>query len=102
MNYYDSHDVENGDKMYFDAIYISPHKFVGGPGTPGLLIMKRDIYKASIPTVPGGGTVTFVSRLRQEYHHGMNHLLLLFIYLFISILLFYTIIYLFMYIILFI
>lgn len=50
-----------------DAIAISPHKFVGGPGASGLLIVRRDVATATIPTFPGGGTVSFVSPTRQDY-----------------------------------
>jgi len=45
-----------------DGIYISPHKFLGGPGTCGIAIFKNDIYKKNInPTHGGGGTVDFVN-----------------------------------------
>ncbi len=44
-----------------DAVFISPHKFIGGPGTPGVLVVKRALLKNSVPTVPGGGTVSWVS-----------------------------------------
>jgi selenocysteine lyase/cysteine desulfurase len=40
-----------------DAIMFSPHKFLGGPGTGGILIMKKSLYRNSIPDHPGGGTV---------------------------------------------
>jgi len=42
-----------------DAIYFSPHKFLGGPGTPGVLIFNKKIYKNTIPDRPGGGTVVY-------------------------------------------
>jgi selenocysteine lyase/cysteine desulfurase len=44
---------------YLDAIYFSPHKFLGGPGTPGVLIFSKDIYTNKIPDHPGGGTVVY-------------------------------------------
>jgi selenocysteine lyase/cysteine desulfurase/CRP-like cAMP-binding protein len=50
-----------------DAIFLSPHKFVGGPGTPGVLIAKRALFQNTVPTVPGGGTVAFVSPTRVDY-----------------------------------
>ncbi|MFT7688256.1 MAG: selenocysteine lyase/cysteine desulfurase [Candidatus Azotimanducaceae bacterium] len=50
-----------------DAIFLSPHKLVGGPGTPGILIAHKKIFKNRIPVVPSGGTVDFVSRSRQSY-----------------------------------
>ncbi|HWK06781.1 MAG TPA: aminotransferase class V-fold PLP-dependent enzyme [Puia sp.] len=42
-----------------DAIYFSCHKFLGGPGTPGVLIFNRGLYKNCIPDQPGGGTVLY-------------------------------------------
>ena len=53
---------------YKDAIFLSPHKFPGGPGTPGVLVVKRALVDGTVPTVPGGGTVTFVSPTVQRYH----------------------------------
>jgi selenocysteine lyase/cysteine desulfurase len=44
-----------------DAIYFSPHKFLGGPGTPGVLIFNKKIYKNKIPDQPGGGTVVYTN-----------------------------------------
>lgn len=49
-----------------DAVFISPHKFIGGPGTPGVLVARRDLFRNRVPTVPGGGTVTWVS---PDAHH---------------------------------
>jgi selenocysteine lyase/cysteine desulfurase len=49
---------DNGE--YMDAIFVSPHKFLGGPGTPGLLISNKKLFKNKIPYCPGGGTVRFV------------------------------------------
>ena len=44
-----------------DAVFISPHKFVGGPGTPGVLVVKKNVLGNSVPTVVGGGTVMYVT-----------------------------------------
>ncbi|KZM42045.1 aminotransferase [Marinomonas sp. SBI22] len=52
-------DVEGADK---DALFFSPHKLVGGPGTPGVLIIKRALLTNDRPSTVGGGTVSFVSR----------------------------------------
>ena len=46
---------------YLDAIFFSPHKFLGGPGTPGVLIFNEALYKNQCPDIPGGGTVQFTS-----------------------------------------
>ncbi len=51
-----------------DAVFISPHKFVGGPGTPGVLVAKRGLFRNRVPTVPAGGTILFVSPTSQTYH----------------------------------
>ncbi|KAH7311474.1 class V aminotransferase [Stachybotrys elegans] len=50
-----------------DAVFISPHKFIGGPGTPGLLVVKRSLLQNRVPSVPGGGTVSFVTPDRHRY-----------------------------------
>jgi selenocysteine lyase/cysteine desulfurase len=52
---------------YKDAIFISPHKLIGGPGTPGLLIAKKHLFKNRVPAVPGGGTVIYVNAEVQRY-----------------------------------
>lgn len=44
-----------------DAIVFSPHKFAGGPGASGVLLLREAISRRESPTQPGGGTVTFVS-----------------------------------------
>ena len=50
-----------------DAIFLSPHKFVGGPQTPGVLVVRRDLVRNRVPTAPGGGTVAFVDPLGHRY-----------------------------------
>lgn len=44
-----------------DAVFLSPHKLVGGPGTPGILIVKRHLMTNRVPAMPGGGTVLYVT-----------------------------------------
>ncbi|SDT42396.1 aminotransferase class V-fold PLP-dependent enzyme [Jiangella sp. DSM 45060] len=50
-----------------DAIFLSPHKFVGGPQTPGVLVVDRALVRNEVPSVPGGGTVEFVSPDEHRY-----------------------------------
>jgi len=50
-----------------DAIVTSPHKFVGGPASSGLLLIRRDAVVSAVPTFPGGGTVRFVSPEGHDY-----------------------------------
>jgi selenocysteine lyase/cysteine desulfurase len=53
---------------YFDAIYLAPHKFAGGPGSSGILVINKRIYDNSLPpTVSGGGTVSFISPYAHDY-----------------------------------
>lgn len=55
-------DMNKDEECYFDAIYLSPHKFVGGPGSTGILIINKNLYDSSIePTCAAGGTVNYVS-----------------------------------------
>lgn len=44
-----------------DAIFFSPHKFLGGPGTSGILIFDSALYHCSVPDAPGGGTVDWTN-----------------------------------------
>lgn len=56
----DMHPKNSDERL--DAIYLSPHKFLGGPGTTGVLIFNKELYHNSIPDEPGGGTVKWVNR----------------------------------------
>jgi selenocysteine lyase/cysteine desulfurase len=56
-----------------DAVFISPHKFIGGPGTPGVLVVKRRLLTNRVPTVPGGGTVSYVSERDHSYISDPTH-----------------------------
>ncbi len=58
---------------YKDAIFISPHKFIGGPGTPGVLLVKRKLLTNLVPSVPGGGTVSYVSPEAHTYLTDSAH-----------------------------
>lgn len=61
-------DMNRDPEASFDAIFLSPHKFLGGPGSSGILIFKQELYPAHLPpTVCAGGTVDFVTPLREDY-----------------------------------
>jgi len=63
----------NVDCNYYDAMYISPHKLLGGPGSCGLLIIKNDLVDTDIsPTFAGGGTVMYVNSKTQEYDKNIT------------------------------
>ena len=68
-------DVEpDGDPLaYKDAIFLSPHKLIGGPGTPGVLIARKELFTNSVPAIPGGGTVAFVNPLEHRYYSDIEH-----------------------------
>jgi selenocysteine lyase/cysteine desulfurase len=52
---------------YKDAVFLSPHKFVGGPGTPGVLVVRREHLRNRVPHLVGGGTVAYVNPLEHRY-----------------------------------
>lgn len=54
-------DMHPDDKSYLDAIFFSPHKFLGAPGTSGVLIFNRELYHNEVPDNPGGGTVEWTN-----------------------------------------
>ena len=49
------------EEAYLDAIFFSPHKFLGGPGTSGVLVFNKKLYHNMIPDCPGGGTVSWTN-----------------------------------------
>ena len=52
---------------YKDAIFLSPHKLIGGPSTPGVLVVRRELLGNRVPDVPGGGTVAYVNPSEHRY-----------------------------------
>ena len=49
------------EEAYLDAIFFSPHKFLGGPGTSGVLVFNKKLYNNMVPDCPGGGTVSWTN-----------------------------------------
>lgn len=66
----DMHPEDPLEKL--DAIFFSPHKFLGGPGTPGVLIFDSKLYRNKIPDNPGGGTVDWTNPWGQ--HKFVNNI----------------------------
>ncbi len=58
---------EDDPAAYKDAVFFSPHKMIGGPGTPGVLVARKELFANSVPAVPGGGTVAFVNPNDHRY-----------------------------------
>jgi len=61
------------DQTAKDALFLSPHKFIGGPGTPGVLVVKKKLLTNRVPSVPGGGTVSYVSQTGHTYITDPSH-----------------------------
>jgi len=63
----------DGELDFKDAVVLSPHKFIGGPGTPGVLVARRELFRNRVPTAPGGGTVAYVNPLEHVYLADPEH-----------------------------
>ncbi|OMO56267.1 Aminotransferase, class V/Cysteine desulfurase [Corchorus olitorius] len=61
-------DMRSGEMDGYDAIFLSPHKFLGGPGSPGILLMSKALYQlgSSPPSTCGGGTVNYVNGFNER------------------------------------
>ena len=60
--------IKNLRRDYFDAVFFSPHKFLGGPGTAGILVFNKNIYRSDLPpTAAGGGTVDYVGYSGHDF-----------------------------------
>ncbi|GJN13605.1 hypothetical protein PR202_gb00327 [Eleusine coracana subsp. coracana] len=70
-------DMKPGEIDGYDAVFLSTHKFVGGPGTPGILLMNKALYQLNSqpPSTCGGGTVAYVNGFNEEdtlYYDGIE------------------------------
>ncbi len=69
MNPVSDHDPEG----FLDAVFLSPHKFLGGPGSSGLLIFNKRCYHAELPpSIAGGGTVDYVGPVDHDFIHDIE------------------------------
>ncbi|KAA8547004.1 hypothetical protein F0562_003433 [Nyssa sinensis] len=61
-------NMRSGEIDGYDAVFLSPHKFLGGPGSPGILLMSNALYqlRSSPPSTCGGGTVDFVNGFNER------------------------------------
>jgi len=57
-----------------DALFVSPHKFVGGPEASGVLVASRSLFRTRVPERPGGGTVGYVAGPRRQDVDYVEHL----------------------------
>jgi selenocysteine lyase/cysteine desulfurase len=56
------------EEAYLDAVTFSPHKFLGGPGSSGVLVFNKKLYKNLIPDNPGGGTVSYTNPWGEHHY----------------------------------
>jgi len=62
-----------GEDAAIDAVFISPHKFIGGPGSTGVLVFNERIYHRELPpSVSAGGTVDYVGPIDQDFISGIE------------------------------
>ncbi len=67
----DMHPEDKSEKL--DAIFFSPHKFLGGPGASGVMVFNKLLYKNKVPDHPGGGTVLWTNPWgEQEYFENIE------------------------------
>ncbi|KAK3211697.1 hypothetical protein Dsin_016403 [Dipteronia sinensis] len=61
-------EMRSGEVDGYDAIFLSTHKFLGGPATPGILLMSNSLYllNSSPPSTCGGGTVNYVNAFSHK------------------------------------
>ena len=60
------------DNVELDALFLSAHKFPGGPAASGILVVKNELSATSRPSWPGGGTVTYVSPWNHDYVSSLS------------------------------
>jgi len=66
---YDAIDMHPDAESALDAIYFSPHKFLGGPGAPGVLLFNKKLYSNAVPDRPGGGTVLWTNPWGEKQYY---------------------------------
>jgi selenocysteine lyase/cysteine desulfurase len=61
-------DATHENNTNLDAVFISAHKFLGGPGSSGILLFNKSLYDSQLPpTVSGGGTVSYVAEHMHDF-----------------------------------
>jgi selenocysteine lyase/cysteine desulfurase len=60
----DMHPADPDERI--DALFVSPHKFMGGPNASGVLVAHRTLFRSSRPERPGGGTVDYVGGVHRS------------------------------------
>ena len=58
------------ERQCLDAVFLSPHKFLGGPGTPGIMILNSELCRNAVPDRSGGGTVRFTTPWKTHHYYA--------------------------------
>jgi selenocysteine lyase/cysteine desulfurase len=76
VDYFGFSPIAQSDRglAYKDAVYFSPHKFIGGPQSSGILLAKKSILLSKKPARTGGGIVFFVDEINHEYVANVEEL----------------------------
>ena len=67
-------EIAHPELAYKDAVLVSPHKMMGGPGSSGVLIVKKSLVLSKTPDRVGGGPVFFVNELDHEFTANVEEL----------------------------
>jgi selenocysteine lyase/cysteine desulfurase len=63
-------DMQPADPLQrLDAIFFSPHKFLGGPGSSGVMVLNKALYHNRVPDQPGGGTVLWTNPWGEQHYY---------------------------------
>jgi len=63
----DMHPADPAQRL--DAIFFSPHKFLGGPGSSGVMVLNKELYRSRVPDHPGGGTVLWTNPWGEQKYY---------------------------------
>lgn len=63
----DMHPAKAAQRL--DAIFFSPHKFLGGPGASGVMLLNKELYRSRVPDHPGGGTVLWTNPWGEQKYY---------------------------------
>ncbi|KAJ4458197.1 putative Cysteine desulfurase [Paratrimastix pyriformis] len=67
------HEPDFARCPYPDAVFVSTHKFIGGPGTPGVLVAHQRVFMNTVPAQVGGGTVLYVTKAGHVFNRNIEH-----------------------------
>jgi len=66
--YVDINMHPEAENEHLDAVFFSPHKFLGGPGSSGVMVFNKHLYNRTVPDHPGGGTVEWTNPWGEHHY----------------------------------